>query len=162
MSKNRMNGDRPMPIAGTPSGVAALRDAIDGKSLPPPVAGEKTESPNGKPAPKPGTSRPATPDDIWALRLLDANDSIIALRQQTLDQAHMLAEKERIIAELQGVIAKLEREKFVREAYALRSRFGYTPEQTVLQEDLTTGKFYVVEREKPGSETAPAEKPATQ
>lgn len=135
-----------MPIPGTPSAQGALRDAVEGKEPLPPSSVEKPSA--EKVGPKPGTSRPATAEDIWALKLLDANESILGLRQQTLEQARMLADKERIISQLQEVIGKLEAEKFMREQIGLRARFGYVAGQTVLQEDLKTGQFLVAEIEK--------------
>lgn len=126
----------------TKNGRVALQEELSGQEAIP-------ADPNAKKVAKPGDSRPATQDDIFALRLIDANESVLTLRAQTVDQAKLLAEKERIIATLQEHIGRLERDKYVREIIGLRERFGYVPNQTVLQEDLKGGKFIVSEMGEP-------------
>lgn len=105
-------------------------------------------SENGtRPPAKPGTKRPASLEDVYALRLLDANESLLKLRMQTIEQAKRISDLEGYVAQLQHAIGLMERDKFMRESTTIRTKYGFVPGQTVLQEELATGSFFVVEQE---------------
>lgn len=133
----------PSPLPGTPSAKAALQDVIDGKE---PLPHDVT--PAAVKVAKPGDRRPANAMDILALRLHDANESIVALRAQSLDQAERIVEQEGVIHNLQRTIAGMERERLTRENNALRNLYGYVSGQTILEENIVTGEFTVVEQQK--------------
>lgn len=133
------NGESPapLPMPGMPSAAAALADALAGRDAPPPL-----------PHATGGETRAATAEDIMALKLIDAQESVLGLRRQTVEQAERIAGQEGTIAKLLGIIRTMEQEKLSREIIAMRQLRGYTA-SSVLREDFATGKVTVGEKEAP-------------